>query len=103
MGNYRGKLDIVADILNAANGKPKKTQIMYRANLSFRVLQKYLASVSDASLIRFEDKTQCYALTLKGKQFLRAYMQYSKTNKEAIRILDKVNSKKQTLERLFNQ
>ena len=103
MGSYRTKMDIIADILNVANQKPKKTQIMYQANLSFRVLQKYLAVISDASLICFEDKTQCYALTLKGRQFLRAYMQYSKTNREAARMLDKVNTKKQTLEKLFNQ
>ncbi len=36
-----------------ANRKPKKTQIMYQANLSFRVLQKYLAEMSGASFDLF--------------------------------------------------
>ena len=103
MGSYRDKLDIVADILAVASRKPKKTQIMYQANLSFRVLQKYLAAISGASLICFEDETQCYALTLKGKAFLEAYSQYSKINKHAMKIVDEVNLKKQTLEKLFNQ
>jgi predicted transcriptional regulator len=102
LGSYRGKLDIIADILTAASRKPKKTQIMYQANLSFRVLQKYLAEISGAALICFEDETQCYALTSKGKEFLEAYMQYSKTNRHAEKIISEVNSKKQTLEKLVN-
>ncbi len=96
-------MDIIADILTVASQRPKKTQIMYRANLSFRALQKYIAEVSGASLICFENETQCYALTGKGKEFLEAYTQYSRTNRQAEKIMDKVNSKKQTLERLFNQ
>jgi predicted transcriptional regulator len=103
LGSYRGKLDIIADILDVASRKPKKTQIMYQANLSFRLLQKYLAEISAASLICFEDETQCYALTTKGQVFLENYKLYSKTNKHAEKIIDDVNLKKQTLEKLFNQ
>lgn len=103
MGSYRGKLDIIADILNVASRNPKKTQIMYQANLSFRVLQKYLAEISRASLICFEDETHCYALTPKGKEFLEAYTQYSKTNRHAEKIIDEVNSQKHTLENLVNR
>ena len=102
MGTYRGKLEIIADILHAASRKPKKTQIMYQANLSFRVLQKYLAEVSNASLICFEDETQCYDLTSKGVAFLDAYKLYTKSNRHAEKILGEVNLKKQTLEKLVN-
>jgi predicted transcriptional regulator len=103
LGNYRNKMDIVADILAVASRKPKKTQIMYQANLSFRLLQKYLAEISRASLICFENETHCYALTSKGEAFLEAYMQYSKTNRHAQKISGEVNLKKQTLDKLFNQ
>ena len=103
MGSYRDKLDIIADILNVASRKPRKTQIMYQANLSFRLLQKYLNEVSGASLICFEDETQCYDLTSKGKAFLDAYKLYAKTNKHAEKILGEVNLKKQTLEKLVTQ
>jgi hypothetical protein len=42
--NYRGKRDIIADILFAASSrKPRKTQIMYQANLSFRLLAEVLS------------------------------------------------------------
>jgi predicted transcriptional regulator len=103
LANYRDKLDIIADILMVASRKPKKTQIMYQANLSFRVLQKYLTEISGASLICFEDETRCYDLTAKGKEFLRAYKLYSKKNRHAEKILGEVNSEKQTLVNLFNQ
>lgn len=103
LGSYRGKLDIIADILNVASRNPKKTQIMYQANLNFHLLQKYLAEMSTASLICFEDETQCYALTPKGQEFLEIYRQYTKTNRHAEKIIGEVNSKKHTLENLFNQ
>ena len=103
MGNYRGKFDIVADILNIASRNPKKTQIMYQANLSFRILQKYLAELSGASLICFQDETQCYALTKKGQQFLDEYKEYSKTNKHVEKVLNDANVKKANLARLFSQ
>jgi len=76
---------------------------MYQANLSFRLLQKYLAELSEASMIWFEDETHCYDLTSKGKAFLEAYKQYSKTNRHAEKIIGEVNSKKQTLENLLSQ
>ena len=103
MGSYRGKLDIVADILKVASQQSKKTRIMYQANLSSRVLHKYLAEISGASLICFSDETHCYTLTSKGREFLEAYIQYSKTNRHAEKILGEVGSKRQVLEKLFNQ
>ena len=103
MGSYRDKLDIVADILKVAIGNPRKTEIMYQANLSFRLLQKYLAEISNALLISFNDETKSYALTSKGEMFLEAYNQYSKSNKHAEKIIDEVNSKRAALEKLFTQ
>ncbi|MGQ9461394.1 MAG: winged helix-turn-helix domain-containing protein, partial [Candidatus Bathyarchaeaceae archaeon] len=37
MGKYRGRLDIVADILSVVNNNDgaRKTRIMYQANLSY--------------------------------------------------------------------
>jgi predicted transcriptional regulator len=102
LGNRRGKLDIIADILIVASRSSRKTQIMYQANLSFPVLQKYLAELSGASLICFQQGTQCYDLTAKGRQFLEAYREYSKTNKHVIKITNDVTVKKANLEKLFS-
>ncbi|HLN45761.1 MAG TPA: winged helix-turn-helix domain-containing protein, partial [Candidatus Sulfotelmatobacter sp.] len=63
MGYYRRRLDIIADILNAASKNARKTQIMYQANLSYKVLQRYLAEIATAQLISYEDKRQHYSLT----------------------------------------
>lgn len=100
MVSYRGRLDIIADILNVASRNPKKTQIMYQANLSYKVMQRYLAEISDAQLIAFENEKQCYSLTSKGKEFLEAYEKYAKTNRYVEKRLIDVASKKKILESL---
>lgn len=100
MGHYRGRLDIIADILNVVSGDAKKTQIMYQANLSYAVMQKYLGELSAASLIAFEEEKTCYILTEKGHEFLRAYEEYSKTNKHVQKRLSEAQTKKKVLERL---
>lgn len=100
MGNYRRRLDIIADILNVASKNPKKTQIMYQANLSYRVLQRYLAEIAGAQLIRFASENQHYSLTSKGREFLEAYEKYSKTHKHIEKRLNDVATKKKLLDEL---
>jgi predicted transcriptional regulator len=100
LGNYRGRLDIIADILDVARENAKKTQIMYQANLSYKVLQRYLAEIIEASLIYFEDEKRCYGLTDKGREFLDAYQKYSRTNKRIERRLNDAQAKRKVLEKL---
>ena len=100
MGSYRGRLDIIADILSVVVANAKKTQIMYRANLSYAVLQKYLGELVDASLICFESGSACYVLTGKGREFLEAYREYSRTNRHMETRLSKARAKKNALEKL---
>ncbi len=97
MGIYRGRLDIIADILDVASRNAKKTQIMYQANLNYKVLQKYLAEISEALLIDFEDEERCYLLTAKGREFLDAYQKYSKTSKHIEKRISDVLIKKKVL------
>jgi predicted transcriptional regulator len=75
---YRSRFDIIADVLNVTSEKAKKTQIMYQANLSYRLLQKYLAIVKRSSLVRYDRKGRCYVLTNKGREFLNSYKEYSR-------------------------
>jgi predicted transcriptional regulator len=96
-------LNIIADILNVVKGKAKKTQIMYQANLSFKVLQRYLAEITGASLVNFDDRANCYVLTEKGIKFLTAYQNYSKTNKHIENRMNEARSKKQFLEKLCSE
>ena len=100
LGNYRSRLDIIADILQVVSQNAKKTQIMYQANLSYKVLQRYLKNITAASLISFETAEQCYVLTQKGQEFLEAYRDYAKTTKSVEKRLNDVGNKKKNLEEL---
>jgi predicted transcriptional regulator len=98
--SYRSKLDIVADILSVVSQNAMKTQIMYQANLSYKVLQKYLRNMTTASLINFDTEEQCYMLTDKGKEFLETYKEYSKSNRRLEKRLKEINGTKKVLEEL---
>lgn len=100
LGNYRGRLDIIADILQVASQNAKKTQIMYQANLSYKVLQRYLRDITAASLISFKTAEQCYVLTPKGQEFLEAYKDYAKTNRSIEKRLNDFGNQKKNLEEL---
>ena len=79
IGNsHRGRLDLIADILEASQGGIKKTYLMYRCNLSFRQLKYYLDFLlrTEFLCIVAENVNPNYGLfqvTDKGKQFLKAY------------------------------
>lgn len=71
----RDKLFIVAEILDIAKDGSLKTQIMYRANLSFTQLNDYLRFMLKISLldkVRENDK-ETYRATDKGLDFLQRY------------------------------
>lgn len=100
MGNYRDRLDIIAAILNVTSRDAKKTQIMYQANLSYRVLQRYLYEIVEASLVKFEKYKQCYQLTQKGQEYLDAYKEYARCGKSMEKHLNDFSIKKKVLEEL---
>ena len=99
MGGYRDRLQIIADILFIVSNRAKKTQIMYRANLSYRMLCRYLSEVVDAGLISFENNDG-YVLTDKGKEFLNRHEEYSKRCRSLEMHLNHVNNDKTVLERM---
>ena len=73
---------------------------MYQANLSYKVLQRYLRDITNASLICFDTAERCYAITKKGQDFLDEYKDYDKTNKSIEKHLNDIDSKKKNLEEL---
>jgi len=99
MGSYRDRLQIIADVLLIASGRARKTRIMYQANLSYRLLCRYLDEVLDAGLIRLEDD-DCYALTAKGKEFLGKHEEYAKRCESLEEKLNHINSEKTVLEKM---
>jgi len=71
----RDKLYIIAEILEIAKDGVLKTQIMYRANLSFTQLNDYLKFMLKNALLEkvlWNDK-EVYKATEKGMNFLQRY------------------------------
>ena len=66
-------MDIVAEMLETAQGGAIKTRIMYRAFLSFPQLKEYLAVLTDRGLLEYEEKDKEYVTTESGKRFLKMY------------------------------
>jgi predicted transcriptional regulator len=68
---YRSRTEIVAMILEAANGGATKTKIMYKAFLSYAQLKEYLSVLAENNLIEYLDGSQTYKTTEKGLNFLK--------------------------------
>jgi predicted transcriptional regulator len=68
----RSRTEIVATILEAANGGATKTKIMYKAFLSYAQLREYLSVLLENNLIYLEG-IQTYKTTEKGLNFLKMH------------------------------
>ncbi|MGD0477815.1 MAG: winged helix-turn-helix domain-containing protein [Nitrososphaerales archaeon] len=73
----RSPMEMVCDILGVVSeGPTKPTHILYRANMSWRVLSSYLDFLLKRGLIEKEDqggKRCIYTLTVKGRSILQLY------------------------------
>ncbi len=72
----RSLLQIKVDILKAVeSGYGKPTQIMYRANLSWNVLQAQLKSFVESGMLRIEQygSRRRYLITPKGSDMVESY------------------------------
>ena len=73
----REKFDIIAEILGiAANGGVAKTHLMYKSNLDYKQLKRYLSFVTENGLLlstREDGNHDSYHLTDKGRDLLQLY------------------------------
>ena len=70
---YRGRTEIVGNILDAANGGTSKTKIMYIAFLSYGQLKEYLSILIENNLIEYLDGDNKFKTTEKGLNFLKMH------------------------------
>ncbi|MFX0094080.1 MAG: winged helix-turn-helix domain-containing protein, partial [Candidatus Hodarchaeota archaeon] len=79
MGKHRSRLKILEDILSVINDGEgvRKTQVMYKAYLSYDLLNRYLKDILEAGLVTC-DEVNCYWLTEKGEKFLARFGEYSR-------------------------
>ena len=75
----RDRLNIIAEILNITKDGSLKTQIMYRANLSFAQLNEYLNFLKKIELVAIqkESNKNVYHTTAKGLEYLKKYKDIS--------------------------
>ena len=72
MGN-RSRTEIVAMILDAANGGASKTKIMYKSFLSYGQLREYLSILIENNLIEYLDGVHKFKTTEKGLNLLKMH------------------------------
>lgn len=95
---YRSRLEIIADILKAAGDGSRKTRIMYFANLSYRLLERYLARVIEARLLSRNGER--YEVTEKGKIFLEKFEIYSRKELRVRKEIESLKFERQVLEQM---
>ncbi len=95
MGKNRDRLSIVAAILETAATGVSKTRIMFMANLSFNLLEKYLDVVVHAGFIHVKDGK--YELTEHGREFLAQYKQFHERYVEAQKLLESLGCERDKL------
>jgi len=101
---YRHRCEIVRDILQVAEGSGstgcRKTHIMYQANLSYRLLTKYLEEIVITGLL-FRKKSR-FVITSKGVEYLRFFESYDARRKEIEEGIDHLNNERITLEKMLD-
>ena len=77
--NRRDRLNIIAEIMEAAKGSKLKTRIMYRVNLSFSQVNEYLSFLTERGFLRVhvENRKQFYETTAKGNIYIKNYRELS--------------------------
>lgn len=67
----RNNLDICADILRVSQGGAKKTHLVYKANLNFNIVKKYISGLTESGLL--EKSGERFYVTEEGKLFIERY------------------------------
>lgn len=85
MCKRRDRFYIIADILKASRNGVPKTEIMYRAGLSFAQLTDYLSLLVRLGLVEVYRKNgrSIYKTTAKGIRFLKCYWEMRRLLRES--------------------
>ncbi|MCW4053014.1 MAG: winged helix-turn-helix domain-containing protein [Candidatus Bathyarchaeota archaeon] len=69
----RNSLEIMTEILVLCKKPKTKTRVMYRTNLSWRMLHKYLSQLQSRGLLEAHHSLPQYATTQKGLKFVEKW------------------------------
>jgi predicted transcriptional regulator len=95
---YRRRFDILADIVRVAGAGARKTKIMYFANLSFVLLNKYLEDALHVGFLRLSGEQ--YLVTKKGEAFLERYLKFSSRYSEIKADLERLEYEARDLDKM---
>ncbi len=98
LGKNRDRLSIIAEVLEAAENGAGKTRIMFKANLSFNLLEKYLNVAIKAGFIRLDGCK--YILTVEGHDFLKHYQNFHQHKTHAQKLIEDLSFEREKLSRL---
>jgi predicted transcriptional regulator len=74
--HYRSRNDILASILEAANGnRVRATEIQFKAYISHSILKEYLIFLLENDLLEYIEGERTFKTSPKGMQFLCTYNQ----------------------------
>jgi predicted transcriptional regulator len=74
---HRNRIDIISQIMEAANGGTSKSRIMYKVHLSSAQIKEVLMALTESDLLRYEEDTRILRTTEKGLRFLDTYIRIS--------------------------
>lgn len=68
----RDELSVVCDMLSLLSQPMRSTHILYKSNLSYRQMKRYLSSLKEMGLIaELKEPFHSYRITEKGRMFLK--------------------------------
>jgi predicted transcriptional regulator len=101
LGKNRDSLSIIGSILDACNTQTTKTHIMFFANLSFKLLEKYLEILTQSGLIKVEGNK--YELTQEGLEFIENFKNVNERYISAQKTFESVESERKKLALLYER
>jgi predicted transcriptional regulator len=72
----RNDLQIQADLLTIADVGARKTELVYKGNLNFKIVKKYLRRLIDNGLLKETDGT--FITTDEGRMFLTKFSELTR-------------------------
>lgn len=102
MKKYRERLEIVYDILSVINDGVKKTHVMYKANLSYKLLTRYLDELLTADLVVLKENA-LYCLTERGDEFLSRCKDYFSLREQVESSIEEMNDEEAALKQLLSE
>jgi predicted transcriptional regulator len=78
MGSKRDRVEIMAEILDLCSVPKTKTHVMYGTNLSWKMLQHYLAELQSLGLLKIQGKSALYVTSKRGLDFVDKWKELKK-------------------------